>query len=68
MSVGSNKLSPGPTEAEMTELAWKMTTDLNTRSELEINAGGWASYLLHFSFFLLGFDIVTRTHAHTHIL
>ena len=59
----------------MTELAWKMTTDLNLCLELEINVGGWASYLLHFSLslsFRLWYCIslslalsLSLTHTHT---
>lgn len=60
MSVGS-----GPTEAEMTNLALKMATDLNLCSELEENDGGWASYLLRISLLLLGvFSSVSHTHTH----
>lgn len=79
MCAGSHSLGTGtgPTEAEVTELAWKMTSDLNLCSELEINDGGWASYLLHLSLSLSGFGTVyhsqvpmhgcARVCTHTHI-
>lgn len=80
MCAGSPSLGTGtgPTEAEVTELAWKMTSDLNLCSELEINDGGWASYLLHLSLSLRLWYCIslssayawacTCVHAHTHPL